>query len=156
MASSDATPEQAFVYQPLDTSVFSIRLLEIRRKYAGMISFHLKQNLTLDQAATTGYTALSYTWGPPEPVQQIEIDGTKITVRKNLYDFLSSLRPSRSEYNHIWIDQICIDQEAVHERNHQVSMMVDIYRRASCVKVWLGIGDPDSNLAIRFSKHVHN
>jgi ankyrin repeat protein len=38
----------------------------------------------------------------------------------------------------LWIDQICIDQKTVKERNWQVSLMSKIYARASKVLIWLG------------------
>jgi hypothetical protein len=37
-----------------------------------------------------------------------------------------------------WIDAICIDQDSVLERNHQVQMMRQIYSNAVSVSVWLG------------------
>jgi hypothetical protein len=71
-----------------------------------------------------------------------------------------------------WIDAICIDQENVQERNHQVSLMKDIYSKvrpgflmisgwrvsdrvllqASQVAVWLGPASANSNLAIKMTK----
>jgi hypothetical protein len=72
-------------------------------------------------------------------------------VRQNLYDFLKAFRTRLyrfrdcgdygNEVQWLWIDQICIDQSVVKERNHQVEMMSDIYRRASYVYVWLGKSD---------------
>lgn len=38
----------------------------------------------------------------------------------------------------VWIDQLCIDQANLQERNEQVSIMADIYRRAERTVVWLG------------------
>ncbi|KAH8896638.1 hypothetical protein GQ53DRAFT_778654 [Thozetella sp. PMI_491] len=38
----------------------------------------------------------------------------------------------------IWIDAICINQADTSERNHQVSIIGDIYRGASQTVVWLG------------------
>ena len=40
----------------------------------------------------------------------------------------------------VWIDQICIDQTAVLERNNQVSLMGQIYRGAYECFVYLGEG----------------
>jgi len=41
----------------------------------------------------------------------------------------------------IWIDAICIDQQNIAERNHQVRFMGMIYRMAQEVFVWLGCRD---------------
>ncbi|EEU42374.1 uncharacterized protein NECHADRAFT_79878 [Fusarium vanettenii 77-13-4] len=42
----------------------------------------------------------------------------------------------------IWVDAVCIDQNSVLERNHQVSIMADIYRNAARTIVWLGESRP--------------
>jgi hypothetical protein len=38
----------------------------------------------------------------------------------------------------LWIDALCINQDDMMERNHQVARMGDIYRNATRVIVWLG------------------
>lgn len=43
-------------------------------------------------------------------------------------------------WQYFWIDAICIQQEDVDERNHQVRMMGRIYERAAFVLAWLGLG----------------
>lgn len=50
----------------------------------------------------------------------------------------------RTELTHIeyiWIDQICIDQSNVLERNHQVALMSKIYSRCQSVIMWLNDKD---------------
>ena len=42
----------------------------------------------------------------------------------------------------LWVDAVCIDQENVLERGHQVSIMGDIYRNAARTIVWLGDNRP--------------
>ena len=44
----------------------------------------------------------------------------------------------------LWIDQICIDQEIMEEKNHQVSMMASIYSNASRVITYFGPACEDS------------
>ena len=39
---------------------------------------------------------------------------------------------------YIWIDQICINQVDIPERNSQVQLMGRIYRQAQCVHAWIG------------------
>jgi ankyrin repeat protein len=51
-------------------------------------------------------------------------------------NFLTSEHSSGNGW--LWIDQICIDQNTVEERNHQVGLMSMIYARANRVLVWLG------------------
>jgi hypothetical protein len=46
------------------------------------------------------------------------------------------------------VDRVCINQSNVTERNHQVSIMADIYRSAEGVYAWLGRGDEDTSYAM--------
>jgi len=39
----------------------------------------------------------------------------------------------------LWIDAICINQEDVDEKSHQVAMMGDLYSRCLTVYIWLGV-----------------
>ncbi len=47
----------------------------------------------------------------------------------------------------LWIDSICIDQNAIEERNHQVKLMGNVYQRGSRVLIWLGEEDSATELA---------
>ena len=93
------------------------------------------------------YQALSYMWGPAEPVQSICIDGVRINVRYNLYATLRCIRLQRDRRT-IWIDAVCINQENISERNSQVAMMSEIYTKASQVLVWLGEADVNSDAVL--------
>lgn len=72
-------------------------------------------------------------------MRQIRVNDQEFAIRVNLFDFFQVLR-SRDAYRTkwLWIDQICIDQENVQERNEQVSVMDEIYRHAHETIVWLG------------------
>ena len=50
----------------------------------------------------------------------------------------------------LWIDQICINQDDVHERNEQVALMHRIYSKAENVVIWLGEEGPDDRMAFGF------
>jgi hypothetical protein len=50
----------------------------------------------------------------------------------------------------LWIDAICINQNDTEERNAQVRRMLDIYKSANRVIVWLGEGTEDSDKAMNF------
>ncbi|KAH6846874.1 heterokaryon incompatibility, partial [Alternaria alternata] len=105
------------------------------------------------------YRALSYVWGPPSPVQEIQVNGHRFLVRQNLYDFIYAFRERlykfrggngyEDEVQWLWIDQVCINQALTGERNHQVKMMSDIYRRATYVYVWLGKSDGSTEAVMR-------
>lgn len=88
-------------------------------------------------ASRPRYEALSYTWGKPEEVSTIELNGYPVFIRQNLWSALANLRDTREE-RVLWIDAICINQADVEERNRQVRLMAYIYSRAKEVIVWLG------------------
>lgn len=93
------------------------------------------------------YEALSYVWGDRVGTRPIMCGRQFIVITPSCEAALRRLRKRRTS-RILWIDSICIDQsmEAVHERNHQVQLMGDIYSRAQRVLVWLGSG-PDISLA---------
>ncbi|KAF2770479.1 HET-domain-containing protein, partial [Teratosphaeria nubilosa] len=90
------------------------------------------------------YACLSYCWGETM-VRDVAIlcDGYRLNITRNLEVALKSLRDPRNE-RRIWIDQICINQEDIYERGHQVWIMKYIFRRAKEVVVFLGEGDDRS------------
>ncbi|KAF5675871.1 het-domain-containing protein [Fusarium circinatum] len=114
------------------------------------------------------YDALSYTWGNPLGGESSSSDSTvpsdwattpfgiacsgqRVEVTTNLHTALIAIRyhlskPQKpisqvpflkiSEY--IWVDQICINQADIAEKNSQVQLMGRIYRQCSTVQIWLG------------------
>jgi len=48
----------------------------------------------------------------------------------------------------VWADGICINQDDLKERQQQVSMMGDIYRKAARVITYIGPEKDDSSSAI--------
>lgn len=95
-------------------------------------------------------------WGSSQPIYPLFIQGKRLHIRQNLWRFLreypaankSSLNryntPSYDHYHYdesgglLWIDQICINQSDVRERNHQVSLMSKIYKNCEFVITWIG------------------
>ena len=88
------------------------------------------------------YEALSYTWGSGSADRTIFVDGEPFLVRETLYQALFYLRGPK--HRKIWADAICIDQNSVIERNHQVSLMRFVYIRAQGVLIFLDIPDKDA------------
>jgi hypothetical protein len=85
------------------------------------------------------YEALSYEWGDSTSEgRSIFLNNREIQVRENLWSVLIHLRHHGSMWL-LWIDALCIDRANPRERNHQVRMMGDIYRRARLVLIWLGL-----------------
>lgn len=86
------------------------------------------------------YEAVSYAWGSPNFSSSIKI-GTSgadtLAVTQNLADALRYLR-YKDKPRVLWIDAVCVNQQELDERGHQVKRMGDVYRLAERVVVWLG------------------
>lgn len=143
-----------FKHKPLDMSGDQIRLARFHASEEGeQISFEVI-------SANVGqlkHEALSYVWGPPTATRAITHFVTErvLLVRENLFEYLRIwYKGVTSPW--IWIDQVCIDQTSVNERNHQVQLMEKIFSTASQVVVWLGndarLASSDDALAQR---HCH-
>ncbi|KAF2821937.1 HET-domain-containing protein, partial [Ophiobolus disseminans] len=129
----------AFQHQPLDRTKSSLRLLTIRsnRSPKGLI----KCRMWHDDVETI-YTCLSYVWGSGNERHEIEINGRTFLVRQNLWDFLDVARKKYGDDQQaFWIDALCIDQDSLSERNHQVAQMGLIYSKADDVIAWLGFSE---------------
>jgi hypothetical protein len=143
-----------FKHKPLDLSAPSIRLLQVSSQLSkdGAVQCRIahfgtsrsESGKRLDEAfdmctPVPSYTCLSYTWGEPNPLYLVEVDGSPFHVRQGLWEFLCTVRTSRSlRRRNFWIDAMCIDQENKAERNHQVQQMGRIYSKADMVLCWLG------------------
>jgi hypothetical protein len=129
---------ESFKHELLDHSKASIRLLQICADLSrdGLIQCSLTHT-TINE---TPYSCLSYRWGEPLPSWRILINGRPYHVGGNLYDFLDTFRQStlNQAKESIWIDALCIAQDDVLERNHQVTQMGEIFSTAKSVYVWLG------------------
>lgn len=92
----------------------------------------------LANAIVVPYYALSYVWGSSVFEERLESNEGSIAVTASLKMALQHVRlPHRVMY--IWADQICINQQDLQERAHQVTLMGDIYRKTDHVLVWLGL-----------------
>jgi hypothetical protein len=100
----------------------------------------------LDNA--TPYTALSYVWGNPDKIADLEISGHACRITQSLSDGLRRLRKA-GEAQIAWADAICINQNDNDEKGHQVDLMGAIYNNAHHVVVWLG-PDPTSSSSEAF------
>lgn len=91
----------------------------------------------LDTQDVPDYEAISYTWGDTTSSHKILLDGFDFFVPLNLFSVLGDVRRQYVD-RILWVDAICINQDSVRERGHQVQQMRDIYRRAHRVIFWLG------------------
>lgn len=87
-----------------------------------------------------GYTALAYVWGAHEASHIIWFGTHLLRIRPNLDSALRNLR-RRDRPIRLWVDAVCINQNDVLERNHQVQQMRDIFSAASETIIYLGPQD---------------
>jgi hypothetical protein len=158
-----------FKYDRLSTMTGRIRLLRLMagpktsEVQCELFEAEIDTEVFLTQQGDTGrtrkvvpYEALSWSWGSGESDYRVLIRKDNKVERKRCSEGLAwALRYLRHEDKDrvIWVDAICIDQDSVEEKNHQVQMMSQIYSYATCVCVWLGLGDKASRTAIHFIKN---
>ena len=131
---------QPFIYTRLDKDKQDIRVLEL---LPGKVSDTIRGTLRLACLnSDPEYDAASYVWGDPTPTAQVIIDGGYLRIAENLAKLLVAIR-HKTKPRTVWIDAICINQDDVQERGHQVQLMRNIYSQARTVRVWL---DVDVNL----------
>lgn len=149
---SGTPPRRLYQYQPLPLDPRSIRLLRVLPELEhGLIKCELittgfpKRESGLRSENTNYhpyYNALSYQWGEVTAFGKILLDEEYLNVSQNLFEFLqlyhSKLRSEPTLDEYLWIDAICINQQDVQEKQHQVKQMGDIYRYANNVFMWLG------------------
>jgi hypothetical protein len=139
--SSSNAGSNAFVYTPLH-DVDEIRLLKIAPSHTPSGNSRLRdsiQHVFLSDSPL--YTAVSWMWGSPGNLVDLDLDGHKLMVRRNLRGIIEQLRDD-NQIRRVWIDAICIDQKSISERNHQVQMMGKIYQNANYVVACLSAARP--------------
>ncbi|TRX90101.1 hypothetical protein FHL15_009020 [Xylaria flabelliformis] len=96
------------------------------------------QLLVTELTDLESYDALSYVWGDPNVREHLLVcNGHPVKITANLWSALQDIWTKWPE-KRLWVDAICINQENIPERNHQVGMMGDIYSTAKEVIVWVG------------------
>jgi hypothetical protein len=123
-------------YLPLPHDGDSFRLLRVLPSPISTSTIRCELYTASISREEDKYIAGSYVWGPSEPSKSIVINGKSFQVRSNLFRFLRAFR-SRRRSQVIWIDAVCINQDDIQERGHQVQEMKRIYSNAKCVYCWL-------------------
>ncbi|KAH6706571.1 heterokaryon incompatibility protein-domain-containing protein [Leptodontidium sp. MPI-SDFR-AT-0119] len=126
--------------QPYQYSTLSkeheIRLLKFGTTPSSNQQQHSLIHTTIHQAPA--YETLSYVWGPGVRDRVLILhEGFALYVTENLERAILGVSQHCST-GYIWIDQICINQDNVAERNEQVKLMGRVYGSCFQVLVWLG------------------
>lgn len=120
-----------------------IFLLEPAASYSADLRGTFK-HVALDDVQRKGYSfaALSYVWGDRLRNSPIHCGSATHFVTTNGDSALRYLRKPKERVA-LWVDAICINQDDMMERNHQVKLMGRVYGLASSVVIWLGQGVGD-------------
>ncbi|KAI5865815.1 heterokaryon incompatibility protein-domain-containing protein [Durotheca rogersii] len=161
----------------------TIRLLRLRPGPPGSPLIGSLDRVSLDDA-NVEYKALSYAWGDESPQSILWVDGVDgklLLIRPNLAAALRQLRQNQLSCcdlscvcqknptwaqqtvheqftfpTYLWMDAVCIDQSNEKERSQQVSLMHEIYTKASTVIAWLGEEDEYTVPALRLLYGLSN
>ncbi|QIW95043.1 hypothetical protein AMS68_000561 [Peltaster fructicola] len=126
-------------YQPVE--ITQIRLLRITRDGDDLL-FTL---IPTDIDAAPKYTTVSYTWGSSERTKKLYTSETRtmLPITASAYEVLDNIC---DDHPLVWLDMICINQDDIAERNHQVTLMGLIYRKSSHTVAYLGTANSDTEI----------
>jgi hypothetical protein len=134
------------IYTSLDPSLQEIRLLDLAPGARGAPLACTTRTTALPSKPL--YTALSYTWGPPQPSVRITFNAhPSIAITANLAAALRQLRHPTDTVV-LWVDALCINQQDVVEKSSQIQYMREIYSQAAQTVIWLGEEAEDSGHAM--------
>jgi hypothetical protein len=133
-----------FSHESLPDSASHIRLLEVLAGNFGKCVVCAVSTWPLDTAPP--YCAISYTWGDPNStaVDVIVNDKPMVVRRSCEYALQQAFTMKQEKLDYLWIDAICVDQNDLVERGHQVALMDAIYKRATLVLACVGPHADDS------------
>jgi hypothetical protein len=95
---------------------------------------------TTTTANNTQFAAISYVWGSSTKDESIICEGHIMMITSNLAKVLRSVR-SPDKPLKLWADSICINQEDMQEKEHQVAFMGKLYQTAERTLIYMGSDD---------------
>ncbi|KAJ3546276.1 hypothetical protein NM208_g2087 [Fusarium decemcellulare] len=151
-----------YQYKPLDATSTEFRLVALHPRTKA-ITTDLRSDplrcsiMTGDLGNPPPYHALSYCWGDPVFTNHITVQVENqqeydIYITETLAIALDYIRKPVGDVI-LYIDQLCINQADVSEKNHQVRLMGSIYEKSSCVLAWLGNSTTSSD---EFMDQINN
>ena len=103
-----------------------------------IVNLHTLEGVSVQETGEIiDYEALSYSWDHPELSEVLICNGAARMISvDNAVAFQALRHPSQTIY--LWIDAVCINQEDEQEKSEQVAKMLNVFRKARSVRVWLG------------------
>lgn len=129
--------ETPSIYQPLPRGHFT-RVLVLEPGIGNQMIFGKLEVIDIDD--NPDFEAISYVWGSRKKQRTIFCNKVAIKITQNLYEALRRIR-NPSEQRTVWADAICINQNDVAERGHQVAFMGHLYSRAQRVLIHIAGND---------------
>jgi len=90
----------------------------------------------LDHAPS--YETVSYVWGDNKRLHSLNLAEDTLLVTESISKALPLLSPHCTT-GYLWIDQLCINQDDITERNNQVRLMGELYSRSVRTLVYLQV-----------------
>lgn len=134
--------ETPSIYQPLPRGRFT-RVLILEPGIGNQMIFGKLEVIDIDD--NPDFEAISYVWGSKKKQRTIFCIKVAIKITQNLFEALRRIR-NPSEQRTVWADAICINQDDIAERGHQVAFMGHLYSRARKVLIHIA-GDDEGHAA---------
>jgi hypothetical protein len=144
-----------FEYKPISLEGPAFRLLRLLKGNSDPIQCQLFESKLAVPEHICDYAALSYTWGSKSRPCDIIVNGSNLTVTKNVYLALQDLRYQEQDQV-LWIDALCINQDDNDEQGQQVQQMGSIYSEAKRVIIWLGEATYNTDYVMYYMKQLEN
>lgn len=136
-----------YVYRRLNKDRKEIRLLTLQPGSGDDEIRCTLRHTFIDERPFPNYETISYVCGRPEEKRPIKLHGSPVNILANSEIVLRRMRLPASK-RVLWLDAVCIDQNNVAERGHQVGVMSEIYTNTFRNLIWLGPDDGHTEQAI--------
>jgi hypothetical protein len=134
-------------YRELNRERNQIRILKLEPGSGDSIVCCTLQHAYIDVSPPPLYETISYVCGDPKAKAMIRLHGSETEVMATSEAALRRMRLP-NEPRIVWIDSICINQQNLEERGHQVGMMYLIYSKTSEKLIWLDLDNGTAAKAI--------
>lgn len=133
----DDDEKGTYLYQPLQDDR-TIRLFRLAPAWTQDAPIKVEfLSCSLESANIPSFETISYLWGSPGEQAQINCEGKRLTIPKNLTDALLYLR-SKYRPRILWTDSISINQQDGEEKATQIGLMATITWLAARSNVCIG------------------